>query len=330
MATQEWGLRTLKRRRSGGTPPALSCVYGMFTNPFYAGVILRDGRTYPGKHQALVTLDEFDRVQELLGRPGRPRRKTHEFAFTGMIRCGECGFFVTAETKTNRYGSVYTYYHCSKRRLDYRCRQPYLPSRDLEAQLNAFLRSLSVPEPIHRWAMRRLDRSSRERASLRDTQRQSVEQAEASLERQRVNLTRLRVRDLLTDEEYARERAELDRERIRVTQRTEDLDRSYEQFEPERLLVSFSNQAASRFSKGDERIKRSILELVGSNFSLTDRQLLLEAKTPFRQWTGTAKHSDWWAFVEDVRTFAGDPANRATFARIRAILPELDQPAKAA
>jgi len=325
IATHDWGLRTVKRRRSGGAPLALSAVYRILTNPFYAGVIEREGRTYPGKHRAVVTLDEFDRVQEILGRPGRPRRKTHEFAFTGMIRCGECGFFVTAETKKNRYGYLYTYYHCSKRRLDYRCGQPYLPVLDLEEQLAEFLGSLVLPEPINRWALPRLERSARDRGALRAVQERSVKQAQAALERQRENLTRLRVRDLLTDDEYTAQRAELERERIRLDQSAEAVGPADQQFEPAQLLVSFSNQAASRFSAGDEPTKRAIIEVVGSNPTLTDRKLLMEAKKPFRQWTGTANHSDWWAFVEDVRTFAGSQREewRTMTDKILTAMPDL-------
>jgi len=57
----------------------------------------RDAR--PGAHEPIVTKDEFDRVQELLGRPNRQPRQRHAFAFTGLIRCGECGASVTAENK---------------------------------------------------------------------------------------------------------------------------------------------------------------------------------------------------------------------------------------
>ncbi len=83
----------------------------------------------------MITLEDYERVQAMLGRPGRPRRQTHEFAYTGMIRCGECGFMVTAEHRTNRHGTHYTYYHCTRRRLDYRCRQPYVQVHALEQQI---------------------------------------------------------------------------------------------------------------------------------------------------------------------------------------------------
>ena len=54
----------------------------------------------------MVTLDEFERVQELLGHPGCPRPKRHQFAYTGMIRCGECGLSVTAEGNLSHFSLV--------------------------------------------------------------------------------------------------------------------------------------------------------------------------------------------------------------------------------
>ena len=101
-ARDEWGFLTPKKKRIGGKPLSLGTIYRTLANPFYAGIIVWKGQTYPGKHEAVVTLDEFKRVQELLGRPGRPRPRAHRFAFTGMMHCGTCGLMITAENKVTR------------------------------------------------------------------------------------------------------------------------------------------------------------------------------------------------------------------------------------
>ncbi|NJO34147.1 MAG: recombinase family protein [Rhodospirillales bacterium] len=62
-ARDEWGFTTPKKRRIGGTPLAMSTIYKMLTNPFYAGIIVWNGQSYPGKHRPMITIDEFQRIQ---------------------------------------------------------------------------------------------------------------------------------------------------------------------------------------------------------------------------------------------------------------------------
>ena len=99
MANDEWGFRTRRFKRIGGNPLSRSGIYKIFTNLFYAGVIENNGVQYEGKHERMITLEEYDRVQILLGRKGKARPKKHIHAFTGSIRCGVCGCLYTAETK---------------------------------------------------------------------------------------------------------------------------------------------------------------------------------------------------------------------------------------
>ncbi len=103
IANQEWGFRTRITRKMGGKPLARSGIYKIFTKPFYYGWFeypTGSGQLYQGKHEPMITAAEYDRVQMLLGRNGNPRpQSNHEFAFTGLIRCGDCGRAVTAEEK---------------------------------------------------------------------------------------------------------------------------------------------------------------------------------------------------------------------------------------
>jgi len=98
-ANEEWGFRTRKHKRSGGVPIALSTMYKMFTNQFYMGVFEWSGDVYEGKHKPMVSIEEYDKAQVILGRKGKPRNQVHESAFTGLVTCGECGAMVTCTVK---------------------------------------------------------------------------------------------------------------------------------------------------------------------------------------------------------------------------------------
>ena len=284
IATKKWGLRTRVGRKSGGRPFCLSGVYRMLTNPFYAGVIRWVDHTYPGKHRPMITLDEFDRVQELLGRPGRPRRQRHEFAFAGMIRCGECGSSVTASHHVNRFGSLYAYYHCSKKRQDYRCRQSHVSESDLEAQVLAFLHTLTIPEPIHLWLLDNLESMDSSKSDDRQAQRDSAEKAKVAVARQLENLTALRLRDLVSDEDYLNKRQQLEQEKMKLDQSISQMANGDSWFEPLQDFISFSRRAVDSFKAGGTHEKRLILEIVGLNPKLTDKRLSIEARKPFREW----------------------------------------------
>lgn len=125
----EWKLTTFKRKKRGGTYITRSSIYRILTNPFYYGYFEYNGKLYKGKHEPMITEDEYWRVQSLLGKKGRPRPKNHHFAYGGMmIKCGECGSAITAEEKikTNKTNSKvrnYIYYRCTKKQQDHKCSQ---------------------------------------------------------------------------------------------------------------------------------------------------------------------------------------------------------------
>lgn len=322
MAKGEWGLTTRTMKRIGGNPFTLSAIYKIFKNPFYAGVIEWEGKTYPGKHEAMVTLSEFERAQELLGRPGRPRRKAHDFPYTGLIRCGECGFAVTAEHKTNRFGSRYTYYHCSWRRLDYKCSQGSITAERLEEHMAQFVEETTIPEKFHNFEGERLGWLDAEDQKILEKQKQALENQGIALDRQLANLKKLRIRDILDDAEFLEERQRLTRERLQVAQELGKLSEAHDRFEPARLLVEFNKEAASRFETGTPEVKRFILQILGSNPRLHDQELKIDAAKPFRRWSKSSDSGDLRAFLQEVRTLVVKPESRKKLENIRQLMKE--------
>jgi site-specific DNA recombinase len=301
IANYEWGYRTRKSKSRGGTPISLSTLYRLFHNPFYAGLFTVEGKLYHGKHERVVSIAAFERIQAWISRPGKQKPKRYKFAFAGLIRCGACGLMVTAEHKRNRFGTLYSYYHCTHRNLDARCNQPVLSVRDIEAQIAAFLTRLTLDQELHQQLVSEALSSEVSEATLAAA-RDGLTRTLAELATHEANLIDLRVRDQLTDEEFLPRRAALTRERARLEERLIDVDREQDAFEPVAEFLMFNNKAVDWFHAGGDDEKRLVLETVGSNLSLKDKRLSIEAAFPFRCMQRLPRYLILCARVDDVHT----------------------------
>src|SRR3989344_590884 len=160
--TKEWNLTTIKRKKIGGHHLSQSGIYALLANPFYYGRFeypVGSGNWIQGKHEPMITEEEFNHIQRMLGKKGKPCPKTHLFAFTGMMRCGFCFSSITAETKTKRQknGNVheYIYYHCTKRKNE-ECVEKSVEVKKLNAQIDELLSSITISEQFKEWAIKYL------------------------------------------------------------------------------------------------------------------------------------------------------------------------------
>ena len=321
MANTEWGFRTRPTRKKGGIPLARSAIYKIFTKPFYYGWFEYpegSGQWYQGKHEPMITEAEYDRVQALLGRNGNPRAQSHdEFAFTGLIRCGDCGRAVTAEEKhqvicshckfkfayRNRVACPrcktpiekmvnpkflnYTYYHCSRSGRPV-CPQKYLSERELEKQINESLARICISQQFKDWAIKYLHELHEKEATSQIEVIQSQQKAYQECVQEIDNLVKLKTSpgnadgSRLSDEEYGRRRVELLKMKKQLEELLNDAGYRVEQ----RLKLSeqtfeFACAVQERFAKGDPKTKKTILTTMGSNLTLKDKKLLIEARKPF-------------------------------------------------
>jgi DNA invertase Pin-like site-specific DNA recombinase len=175
-ATDEYSLKALSQRafeegfrfrRSQAKVP-VSTLHKILRNPIYMGEFDFGGVRYQGIHEPLVTVEVWNRVQEILDRRGakKHRRTTREFPYSGLVQCGHCGCSMVAEIKKGRY----VYYHCTGYRG--KCGEPYTPEAVLRCQFAAGLETLVIPPAMLRWLETELvDTDEAKRAALSQTVR---------------------------------------------------------------------------------------------------------------------------------------------------------------
>ena len=88
---------------------------------------------------------------------------------------------------------------------------------------------------------------------------------------------------LLTDEEYGEQRMALLGEKARLQKLLQGAGEGGQKcLELSENTFEFSSTARDRFANGDFLVKKEILSTVGSNLTLRDKKLSIEAKEPFR------------------------------------------------
>jgi DNA invertase Pin-like site-specific DNA recombinase len=308
-ANEEWGFRTRPTKRFGNTPLSRAGIYLVFANHFYYGLIRRKGESFEGAHEPMITKTEFDRAQRILGRPDRPKSKRHEWAYTGFIRCGECGAAVTAEHKKNKYGHRYVYYHCSKRKSGVRCQQRVIRAGALEDQLFGMLSHAQLHDGTCAWALRRYNRLRDESLQDAGLTKRSLEGVLSRAERKLGRLTDLRVSGLISDEEFTGKRQELITEKLKLREELGRVgDAQPQWFELSEKAFLLANYAGQRFQDGTTAEKREIVLAIGSHFSLRDGILRTQLQKPFEVIAEKERSPRWWAQLDEVRTFfARDP-----------------------
>lgn len=277
IAEKEWGFST----RFGGKSLSLSGLYDIFANPFYYGLIQRKEGVFAGKHEPVITEDEYWKAQEILGRKGRPRPKKHNFPFTGIIRCAECGSMITAEEKLKKNGKHYIYYRCTKKKRNVKCRQRFLNANDLEKQVKDFLGRIHVPEWLLAMALEYLEGEQKEESEKQLSVEKYLKPALSQCQNKLDNLTRMRLNDLIGDEEYLKEKKVLLQEKIGLEMRLQNCHANGDQsLKLTTETLNFAGRAIERFQNGSPEDKRTIFQKIGSNFFLRDKKLIIEAKKP--------------------------------------------------
>ncbi len=280
IATDEWGLRTPQRKKLGGRPVCQRHMWKIFTNIFYTGKFGFSGQVYQGKHTPMITMDEFDRVQYILGTKTKPRGSTHEFPYTGIMTCGYCGATITASEKTKhlKMGETrkYVYYHCTKRKQDIVCNEPRLTKEEFENEILRILSEHTIHPKFTELAFSIINEMHEKEATDQDTIIQAHTNNLNEVKRKLNNLTSFLLSETISEDEYKNQKIKLLEEKSKHEKLLENLDTRSENWRNlTEDVFNFATHASEALVTGDMQTKRSIVSSLGLNYTVSGKKVFI-------------------------------------------------------
>ncbi len=292
-ATDRYSLQEAARKareaglahRKSGAKVAVSTLHAILRNRLYTGQFEWNGKLIQGKHEPLVSVELWERVQGVLdGRFAKKhRRMTHDFAFSGLIACAKCGCSVVGEIKKQRY----IYYHCTGyadkcQGNPASCRRRYVREEVLESQFTALLGRLQFDDEVLAWVREALHASH---ADERREHGEAIRRLQAEHQRlgDRINAMYLdkldgRVDAAFFDKMSADWRAEQNR-CLREIERHEAAEQSY--MDEGVQILELARNAQRLFERQEPREKRRLLNFVLSNCTWKDGEVVATFRQPF-------------------------------------------------
>lgn len=280
------------RSSKSGKPICKSWMHRLLRDPFYTGKFMYCGKLYQGQHPAILTEEEFNLLQDIVEGRTKGKPQKHSSALNGMIKCGECGYCITAEAHTKRYkngnSQVFAYYRCTKKSRDDKCAQPYLRSTKLEGQFISELTQLELMPEFAELALEALEKIKVQDSAVVKDSHEALQRALDGVVKRINNLVALKISPdnsdgtLLSDQEFGDKKRSLLIEKEKITKQLAQSDpASVEWAEIAKDSFEFGLLAAERFEKGESDDKKVIFKTVGSNPILLEQKLQFQLRYLF-------------------------------------------------
>ncbi len=267
----------LTYKRSGAAVPR-SAIHTMLRNRLYTGEFDWKGKRYQGKHAPLVSVELFEKVQQIIdGRfTGKTKESKKDFAFASLVHCGHCGCALSGDLKKGKY----IYYRCSGWKG--KCNEPYVREEVLAGKFSDLLGRLKMDDAVLGLVSRGLRESH---ADQNREHREAVSRFQTEYDRlqARVHAIYLDKLDGRIDnhffdklsEDFRRQQSQC----LREIARHQSADQSY--IEEGVGLLEMARDAQHMFAKQPAAEKRRLLGFVLSNSTWANGHLNVTLREPF-------------------------------------------------
>ena len=300
----QWSIPTLMeelsrrslRNRNGGTVSRAG-LHTLLRNPFYTGVmrIRASGETYEGNHEALISKNLFDRVQDMLhGRVGT-RVRVHDFPFRRFITCDNCGNSLIGESQ-----KCYVYYRCHTKT----CPGTNIREEKVSELVTCALTALTFSDQEKALLMARIRELKAAWIASREQELQGLKMKIEQVTERLNRVTDAYLEGALDREMFEERKAVLISERRALSDRRTDYEANRASVPDElQKFVELAGSAYSLYQNASVAKKRRLLRIVMSNCTIRQKSIGFTWRPPFREVAEREKESEGAPSKEIHRTF---------------------------
>lgn len=270
----EEGLRTV-----GGNKVFKSQFQRMVHNPFYYGIMVRDGKHYEGKHPQIISKKTFDDAHEAGSIRSRPRIKSLFFPLRGFLTCDNCGCNLTASLKKGHH-----YYYCTNGKQICTEHKAYMRENYLYGKIADLLDQLHFSERKIELMYQSAKAMVEHESGYSDGILETLESQLDALKTKESKLLDAFLAEQITKELYDQKTLELHNERISLSKQIKEVKTKEPSFtlEPVKNIFLQANKARKEFLNGDDAKKKEIIENLLWNLSIKDKNIVtVKYKSPF-------------------------------------------------
>lgn len=297
------GLRTRPtKRHADGLPMQKTTLHQILRNAVYKGVRPYKGKTYTGKHVALIEPDVWERVQislirrrTLSSRNREPSTKAH-FVMGGCLQCGVCRRYSMSPYFVK--GGRYIYYECKGRHTE--CKNS-INQNVLLDQLYEKIAQLETDDAERKRMRKEISDDFRQQLGGAIACRSSIERELRQVDRD--------ILDMFAQREEAKRIGLLeavDSKLFTLKQRKDELTRSMQDIHDPNdewidsvvrcfELVKMTTEAVKY---GPPCAREAILKSIASNYTASAKILVPDWVSPFRERSREGGRTNWLCRIE--------------------------------
>ncbi len=267
-------------RNPDGNKYADSTIQRMFKNPMYVGDYIYQKKLYPnGKHEPLISRELFQLAQNKLNNASDTTRQHDiEFPYIGLFHCGICGCSYTAERKVKPSGKEYIYYHCTGKGKIKTCKKAsYINETKIDKFIAEILKGLeNLPQSL----INEIKDSLKE---IHDLKNEYSNATQDNIYKRIQEIDRMiqngykRMLKSTNDSENELWNAtytELRAEKEQLMDKLSCIDKADDDFYKQSdLILKFCKNASKIFLEATPSEKRTICEIIGSNFTANAKNI---------------------------------------------------------